>query len=245
MIINQEKCTACESCMPYCPVQAITKDREQVLVNQDECVECGVCHRLSVCPVEAIEELELEWPRVIRAHYSNPVASHPDTMLMGRGTAEMKTNDVTGRYRPGEVGFGVELGRPNTGTGMRDVEKVAMAIAALGVEWETRGNPTYALMSDAGKGTINQEVINEKVLSAILEFKTPLERFKEVMDTLERVSREIDTVFCISMITKVEAHGSIPNKDKAEEYGYRVGINPKVNVGLGRPLHKFKGEGKQ
>lgn len=73
MIINHNNCTACESCLPYCPVQAIEADREKVEINQDECVECGVCYRLSVCPVNAIEEPQLDWPRVIRAHYSNPV----------------------------------------------------------------------------------------------------------------------------------------------------------------------------
>lgn len=240
MIIDQEKCTACENCVPYCPVAAIEVKGDTVEINQDECVECGVCHRMAVCEFEAIEEPELTWPRVIRSHYSNPIATHPDTALMGRGTAEMKTNDVTNRYLSGEVGFGIELGRPNTGTSMRDVEKVAKAVAPLDVEWEKKGNPTYSLMSDPSKGTIKEDVINEKVLSAILEFKVPSERIKEIMTVLEKVSKEIDTVFSISMITRVEPDGSIPNKEAAEKLGYKVAINPKVNVGLGKNLLDYQ-----
>ncbi len=245
MLIDQENCTACESCIPYCPVGAIQVEEDMVFINQDECVECGVCHRLSVCDFEAIVRPELEWPRVIRAHYSDPTASHPDTILMGRGTAEMKTNDVTGRFHYGEAGFGVELGRPNTGTRMRDVEKVAVALAGLGVEWEARGNPTYYLMSDPSTGKLKEEVLQEKVLSAILEFKVPAERLTELLETLKRVALTIDTVFSVSMITKVEEDGSLPNVQQAKSLNYRVGINPKVNLGLGRPLFNFSERGEK
>jgi ferredoxin len=47
MRIDPEKCTGCESCIPYCTVGAIhvEKEKEISVIDQDECVECGVCHR--------------------------------------------------------------------------------------------------------------------------------------------------------------------------------------------------------
>ncbi|MBS4022454.1 MAG: 4Fe-4S binding protein [Dethiobacter sp.] len=240
MIINQEKCTSCETCVPYCPLGAIEVKGDMVDINQEECVECGVCYRLDLCPSEAIEPPELKWPRVLRSHYSDPSARHPDTQIMGRGTMEMKTNDVSGRFCQGEVGFGVEVGRPNTGTRLRDVEKVGMAIAKVGVQWETEGNPTYYLMTDPASGKMRDDVLEEKVLSAIHEFKTPLKKLKDVLEAIEKVSKEVDTVLSVCIITKLEEDGSIPNAEKARELGYNVAINPKVNVGLGRPLFDFE-----
>ncbi len=234
MFINQENCTECENCVPYCPVGAIKVDNNRVYINQIECVECGVCFRMAVCDFEAIQNPELEWPRIIRSHYSDARASHPETILMGRGTSEMKTNDVTNRFKYGEAGFGVELGRPNMGTGMRDVEKVAMALARVGVEWEAKGNPTYYLMTDPDNGKLKEEVLNERVLSAILEFKVPSHRINDVLEALEKVSSSIDTVFSVSMITRVEKDGSLPNVEIVKKLNYKVGINPKVNLGLGK-----------
>ncbi len=234
MLIEQEICTACEDCIPYCPVGAIQIEEGMVYINQDECVECGVCFRLAVCDFGAITKPELDWPRIIRSHYSDPTASHPETILMGRGTSEMKTNDVTNRFQHGEAGFGVELGRPNTGTSMQDVEKVAMALARVGVQWETKGNPTYYMMENPDSGKLKEEVLKEKVLSAILEFKVPSQRLEDILKTLEKVSGNIDTVFSVSMITRVEKDGSLHNVEIVKSLNYEVGINPKVNLGLGK-----------
>jgi len=53
---------------------------------------------------------------------------HKKTDIAGRGTAEMKTNDITGRVKRGG-GVAVELGRPGVGTRFTDVEKVSREIA--------------------------------------------------------------------------------------------------------------------
>jgi hypothetical protein len=59
------------------------------------------------------------------------------------------------------------------------------------------------------------------------------------------VSKEIDTVFSVSMITKVEPDGRIPNVEIVKSLGYERLPNPKINVGLGRPLSDFSAPGGQ
>ena len=56
----------------------------------------------------------------------------------GRGTEEMKTNDVTGRFKKGYAGIAVELGRPQVSTSLRDLEKIAMVVAQHGAEFGDR-----------------------------------------------------------------------------------------------------------
>jgi len=124
--IDKEKCVNCRSCIDYCPVGAIEVDDPEVRIDQESCVECTACLRSGACGYDALYQPELGWPRIIRSRFSDPLESHPDTEIMGRGTAEMKTNDVTGRFVEGEVGFAVEMGRPGVSTSFADVEKVAI-----------------------------------------------------------------------------------------------------------------------
>ena len=52
-----------------------------------------------VCPTAAFEPDELAWPRVVRRAFSDPRVPHESTGVDGRGTEEVKTNDVTGRVK--------------------------------------------------------------------------------------------------------------------------------------------------
>ena len=66
------------------------------------------------------------------------------------------------------VGIAIEMGRPGTGTRFYDVEKVAMAVAKVGVHFEPH-NPVTKLMIDETTGKMKDDVLNEKVLSAIVD----------------------------------------------------------------------------
>ncbi|MBW1997766.1 MAG: 4Fe-4S binding protein [Deltaproteobacteria bacterium] len=239
MLIDKEKCIGCEECHPYCPVQAIlTIEGEDVSeVDQEECVECGACLRSEVCPADAIYMPQLEWPRSVRAFFSDPQTKHPTTDLEGRGTEEMKTNDVTCRFPSGIAGVGVEMGRPGVGTSLRDLQTVAMALAKVGVEFEPE-NPTTALMADPKKGRLKEEVINEKVLSAIIEFSIENSRLKDALEAIKEAATKIDTVFSLCLTSRVGPGGDIPTVPIAMEAGFRPRVNTKTNVGLGRPLKK-------
>lgn len=215
-------------------------------IDQDECVECGACLRSGACKTGALYQPELQWPRSIRQAFSAVLVGYgafeeagvhgyrrPDAMG-GRGTAEMKTNDVTGRYRDGEVGIAAELGRPCTGFRFRDMEKVTVAMAELGAEFEEENPLTVLLDPETGRFR-RREIMGEKAMSAIVEMKVREERAVEVIEALREVAKRIDTVMTVDIINKCR-DGEIPVKPVLEEAGVIVRINGKVNVGLGRPL---------
>jgi hypothetical protein len=147
----------------------------------------------------------------------------------------MKTNDVTGRYSLGMAGIALEMGRPGVGTSFHDIQTVTMALAKLGVEFEPN-NPLMELMVDKTTGKINPEVLNEKVLSTIVEFGISSDRLKEILVAVRDVSTQINTVFSLDLISRLDSDGTMPNLAIAEEVGFSPRPNTKTNVGLGRPL---------
>lgn len=232
MLIDKSKCIDCGLCKPYCPVQAIEGD--DVNVNLDKCVECNVCVRSDVCPTEAFVQEKLEWPRVLRGIFSDPFGKHESTQDMGRGTEEVKTNDVTNLVTPGTVGMTVEIGRPGVSGTFSDLEKITMALAKVGVNFAPR-TPVTALMSDEATGHLQPEILNERVLSAIVEFTVKEEHVGDVLDVLNEVKGSIDTVFSLATFY---AGGCDQNYPTAEFFAARnLKASPagKSNLGLGRP----------
>lgn len=234
MRIDQDLCLNCEACISYCPMAAIRSGQDHPEVDQDECVECNICLNARVCPVEALVAPDLAWPRVLRRDFSDPLQTHLKTNVPGRGTEEMKTNDVTGRFKRGWAGIAVELGRPGIGTRFHDVEKVSKAAAELGVLFEEK-NPVTFLMTDRTKGLLDPTVLEEKVLSAIVEFAVPQSQVVPVLRRLKEVAGTLDTVFSLDLACRVEADGSVPTVDLARQAGFTPSCNGKLNVGLGRP----------
>ena len=234
MKIDPETCIVCGLCVPYCPTGAISMD-DVAVINEDECVECGVCFRSGVCPADCFIEEVHPWPRSVRAVFSNPLFEHKETRVPGRGTEEMKTNDVTGVYKRGLVGMTAEMGRPGMGTRFRDVERVAQVLARAGVKFAAQ-NPVTYLMVDQATGRLNPEVLDEKVLSAMIECLVPEENIPIVIRELKEVAQEIDTVFSLDIVTRLQPDGSVPWEKTLSELGTQVSINGKSNLGLGRPL---------
>jgi hypothetical protein len=145
----------------------------------------------------------------------------------------MKTNDVTNRFKEGEVGLCVELGRPGTGTTFREVEKVSIAFAKIdGVVFEKQ-NPVTALLAD-NTGKIREDVLDEKILSGIVEVLFPVEKTREVLTALKQVEPTLNTVCSVGCVTRVYKDGSLPPLDIAREMGIWVSSNCKTNMGLGR-----------
>lgn len=243
MYIDQDACITCGNCIPTCPVNAIYVDRDtkQVTIDQELCVECGACYRSEVCEQAALVRPELSWPRSIRAALSDPLVTNVETRVPGRGTEEMKTNDVTGRYRPGQAGLGVELGRPGVSTSLIDVQKVTRVCARHGVHF-AKNNPVTHLMTDTSTGDLNPEVLGERVLSAIVEFEVPLSKVLPILRDLREISKELDTVFSVDYIGLVQPDESVPAFSLLEGTEFQLSLNGKNNMGLGKPAYDFFGD---
>jgi len=232
-----ETCIGCGSCIPFCPMEAISLGPEKIEIDQDRCVECNACLRSEACPTTSLIEPELQWPRSVRRVFSDPAPQHGLTGIPGRGTEEMKTNDVTGRYHAGEAGLVLDIGRPGIGARLRDVERIYMRLVKIGAHFEEQ-NPLTGLLKNKGGSEFKEEVLDEKVLSIIIEFKVPSVRLQEVLEELKRCASDIETVFSLGLIDRVSESGSMENCEKAKQLGYRPSINAKVNIGIGRPLAK-------
>jgi len=241
MRIDATKCVGCGQCRPFCIMQSIHFTRTgkgakvHCAVDEDECVDCGICERSGVCPTDALSQPVHGYPRSLRGTFSNPLAEHKETSVPGRGTEEMKTNDITGRFKRGFAGMAAEMGRPGTGARLRDAEKVFMALAPLGVEFE-KENPLTSLVEDLSTGRMRPEVLDEKVLSAIIEMIIPQDRVLEVLEAMDRVAQEIGTVFTVVLVARCEEASSAPAVLIADTNGLWRAPGGKTNLGLGH-LH--------
>ena len=233
MYIDSELCQKCMDCRPVCPMAAImVKDRE-VVIDDEECVECGVCRRLRICPEEAIKQVEeIPYPRIIRALFSDPTVTHASTGVAGRGTEEMKTNDVTNNFTRGQVGISIELGRPGVGAYLRDLEMVVKKVTSRGVTF-AKDNPVIPLIADSETGALRSEILGEKVLSAIVECAVEeaktLEFIGEMTDFL---NKNLNTVATISVISRAGQDGTPDFIEKLKAHGREPYPNGKVNIGM-------------
>ncbi len=268
MTINPKKCVACGNCTYVCPMGAIYIDPNirRATINRDECVECYSCYnglsqehlnptmvrtmrkvfqmmRLrfdpepDVCPTAAFEPDELQWPRIVRRAFSDPRVPHESTGVEGRGTEEVKTNDISGRVKVGEVGFTIEFGRPGVGVWFRDIQKACWALAKAGVSFEKK-NPITSLMTDVPTGTLREDILGEKLMSAIVEIKVPVERTEEIVRLVWDIEKQVNTVVTLGVGTRCDENG----EDEVvapilERLGYKL-ERAKTNIGLGRITNK-------
>jgi hypothetical protein len=239
-------------------------------INDEECVECGTCLRgmsqeqlnptivrtvrkvakavrlrfepePDVCPTTAFYMNELQMPRLVRQVFSDPVVEHKSTGIKGRGTEEVKTNDVYPRVSVGEVGYTIEFGRPGVGVRFHQIQQMTRALASMGVAFEKK-NPITHLMTDTSTGDLREDLLNEKILSAIVEIKTTIHEAPAVLETVRKVNLEIDTVTAVGISTRCDADGEdrllAPILDEMGLRYYRA----KTNMGLGRATNEEKKE---
>jgi hypothetical protein len=216
---------------------AISVDQasHRATVNADECVECYTCWRgmsrerltpavvrtiraiarvlrfrfepePDVCPTGAIVEADLSWPRIVRRAFSDPIMPHES----------------------------IEFGRPGIGVRFRDIDRVTRGLAGIGVEYEAN-NPVTSLMPDPKTGRIREDVMNEKILSAIVEVKTRTHRAPEILRTLRGLSTEVETVMCLGVSARCDEGGDTELEDMLHAEGFQF-WRGKTNLGLGRPL---------
>ncbi|MBM3811625.1 MAG: 4Fe-4S dicluster domain-containing protein [Acidimicrobiia bacterium] len=268
MRIDPQKCVACGNCTYVCPMGAIYIDPviRRATVDRDECVECYACYnglsqehlnptmvrtvrkvfqffRLrfepepDVCPTAAFAPEDLTWPRIVRRAFSDPRVPHESTGVEGRGTEEVKTNDVSGRVQTGEVGFTIEFGRPAVGVRFHEIQKMTMRLAKAGVAFEKK-NPITTLLKDETTGEIRDDILDEKIMSAIVEIKVPVERTEEIIRMVWEVEKEVDTVVCLGVGARCDETG---RENIVAPILEQLGYHPeraKTNIGLGRITNK-------
>lgn len=239
MYVNQDLCVGCGLCVPYCPVGAITVTDRKASIDRDACVECSCCQRSGACRKNALTAEELKMPRGIRSTMSDVFTVFEDTGVSGRGTEEMKTNEVTGRFKPGWVGMAVEVGRPVAACTFRQVQQIAVALAETGlVEFETC-NPITQMMKDNKTGYFREDILDERVYSAILEFPMEISKLPQLLQVIGEVAKKTDTLFSLD-VASVTLDGQAEKvRQIIEQCGVAVRPNGKVNLGLGRPLYQF------
>ena len=190
-----------------------------------------------VCPTSALEPQELVWPRMVRRAFSDPRVPHESTGVQGRGTEEVKTNDISGRVQAGEVGFTIEFGRPGVGVRFHEIQRMTQALAKAGIGFEAR-NPVTSLLSDPATGTIREDMLNEKIMSAIVEVKVPISRMEEIIELVREVEKQVDTVIALGVGARCDDEGE--DREIIAELR-RLGYEPeraKTNLGLGRITNK-------
>ncbi len=84
-VVNQ-KCVLCKhtSCVEVCPVDCFYEGENMLVINPDECIDCGVCE--PECPVDAIESMDSgelvdfnrkyaeQWPQITKQ--KDPLPDH-------------------------------------------------------------------------------------------------------------------------------------------------------------------------
>src|SRR5210317_85080 len=84
-IVN-EKCIKCKltDCVEVCPVDCFYEGENMLVINPDECIDCGVCE--PECPIDAIEPMDdgelvefnrewaNKWPNITKA--KDPLPDH-------------------------------------------------------------------------------------------------------------------------------------------------------------------------
>jgi hypothetical protein len=120
------------------------------------------------------------------------------------------------------------------------------ALAKTGVEFEKK-NPVTHLMPDPSTGRIREDILGERILSAIVEIKTRMERVPEMLRAVTTVARDLDTIVSIGVSTRCTPEGRSALEEVLRREGYAF-WRGKTNLGLGRrpevpePAREYAGE---
>jgi hypothetical protein len=89
-------------------------------------------------------------------------------------------------------------------------------------------------MSDVSTGTLREDILNEKVMSAIVEIKVPVARTEEIVRLVWEIEKQLDTVVALGVATRCGEHGEeVVVAPILEKLGYKL-QRAKTNIGLGR-----------
>ena len=114
-----------------------------------------------------------------------------------------------------------------------DVEAVARALAGLGIRLEP-ANPLSELIVDGELGLLDPRVVDERVLSVVVECAVPASRLDEVLTRVRSVASTLATVMSVGITFVGEGEDGSTVRGALSRLGLEASPNGKVNVGLGR-----------
>jgi hypothetical protein len=94
------------------------------------------------------------------------------------------------------------------------------------------------LIKDTATGQMDPLVLDEKVLSAIIEIRVKDSLVGPVLSALNQVQSNINTVMSVGIAARCTPDGSVPYASQVKAAGFSLSPNGKCNVGLGRPLYQ-------
>src|SRR6185503_20733234 len=99
--------------------------------------------------------------------------------------------------------FTIEFGRPGVGVRFPEIQEMCWALAKAGVHFEKK-NPITSLMSDQATGTLREDIMGEKLMSAIVEIKVPVARTEEIVRLVWEVEKQVNTVVALGVGTRCD-----------------------------------------
>jgi NAD-dependent dihydropyrimidine dehydrogenase PreA subunit len=203
-----------------------------MIIDRDLCTGCEAC--CEYCPVNAIGmdadlayiDLELctECNNCLRADVCPTDAIFQNELGWPRSIRNIFSDPISVFKETGVSGRGTEESKTND---------VTHRFKKLGVSFDS-DNPLTYLMADTKTGKLKEDVLDEFVVSAIIEFKTPLTQCVEIVKTLEEISDRINTVFSVGVISRVEEDWSIPAQTVLQNAGFALRPQGKTTLNLGR-----------
>ena len=223
-----DTCIGCEACLPYCPQGAIfMTGGAQAAVDQDLCVECGVCTDTDICPVSAFEEDQDETAKYKRS-FGRLLSKHLDLKNVVKESAyDVKTNDVTGKIPESKVVMRLELNRPGGGLKFKDVAQMGAEMHRLG--W----NPDISSRSlNMSEYQFADHALEQRILTCHLELVLDPEKVPDVVKDATRFVTEHNLWVSINLAGLAE---TVDRTQKVlQAAGLKMEPVAKVNLGLGR-----------
>jgi hypothetical protein len=102
-----------------------------------------------------------------------------------------------------------------------------------------KNHPVTHLMTDPATGDLRADILDEKILSAIVEIKTKIDRVEEILGLVEAVNENIDTVTAVGISTRCEEGEDGLLEPLLDELGFPH-PRAKTNMGLGRITNRIQ-----
>ncbi len=106
------------------------------------------------------------------------------------------------------------------------------SLANADVAFEEK-NPVSNLMTDREHGLLNPEILNEKVMSVIIECTAAEADIVDVLLLLRRISAEIPTIMAVGISVRCDEGGHTDLEAVLREHDFEFN-RAKTNIGIGR-----------